>query len=107
MFEEFVFAPLVPEFLVNELQASLDFCCGLCGFKIVDDRPEEGFAYLDHGGAQVMLEERGLGRNWVTAMLEAPLGRGINFQIMLDDLEPVLERLGKVGWSLFQDCEDK
>jgi catechol 2,3-dioxygenase-like lactoylglutathione lyase family enzyme len=56
---EFRRALLVPELLVADLDASLRFWRGLCGFAVAYDRPEERFAYLDRAGAQVMLEERG------------------------------------------------
>ena len=45
------------------------------------ERPEDGFLYLDHTGRQIMLEQIMPGRRWVTAPLERPFGRGINFQI--------------------------
>ena len=56
-------ARLVPELLVANLPESLRFWCDLCGFAVAFDRIEEGFAYLDRDGAQVMLEERGRNRN--------------------------------------------
>jgi catechol 2,3-dioxygenase-like lactoylglutathione lyase family enzyme len=73
-------ARLVPELLVADLHESLRFWRDLCGFTVAFDRLDEGFAYLDRDGAQIMLEERGRNRNWVTALLEALLGRGVNFQ---------------------------
>ena len=36
------------------------------GTAVVFDRPEAGFAYLDLGGAQLMLDQRGLTRDWET-----------------------------------------
>ncbi|MCX6405760.1 MAG: hypothetical protein NTV28_02455 [Propionibacteriales bacterium] len=40
-----------------------------------------------------MLEQQGRGRNWITAPLEPPLGRGINFQISVRNLTPILTAL--------------
>jgi len=100
-------ARLVPELLVTDLQASLRFWRDICGFRIVYDRPEEGFAYLDLDGAQVMLEERGRNRNWITGALEAPFGRGVNFEFTLSTLEPVLQSLRAAGWTLFMQPEEK
>ncbi|CAH2812100.1 MAG: hypothetical protein CBARDMAM_6891 [uncultured Caballeronia sp.] len=54
-----------------------------------------------------MLEERGRGRNWITAVLEAPLGRGTNFQVAVETLAPILEALGNVNWPLFLAPEQK
>jgi catechol 2,3-dioxygenase-like lactoylglutathione lyase family enzyme len=103
----FAWAPLVPELLVSDLDESLAFWCGMLGFRIAYDRPEERFAYLDLEGAQVMLEERSEHqRQWVTAGLAAPLGRGVNFQVEVSDCEPALERLALAGWPLFSDPEE-
>ncbi|WP_244876993.1 VOC family protein [Acidocella facilis] len=94
-------AKLVPELVVSDLQASLRFWRDLIGFSVAYDRPEDGFAYLDLDGAQVMLEQRDPGeRQWVTGPLEAPLGRGINFQIEVPALRPILGRLAGADWPL-------
>ncbi|MET0955649.1 MAG: VOC family protein [Cryobacterium sp.] len=101
------FPDLVPEFLVSDLPASLDFWVGLCGFAVLYDRPDESFAYLHAGTAHLMLEQVGVGRNWVPAPLERPLGRGINFQISVPDIAPLLERLELADWPLYLAAETK
>lgn len=98
---------LVPELLVESVSASLDFWCGLCGFKVLYDRPEEGFAYLALRNAQVMLEQIGVGRNWLTGSLDRPLGRGVNFQISVPAIAPVCSSLRAAGWPLFMEPETK
>lgn len=99
---------LVPELLVGDLRRSLRFWCGLLGFQIVYARPEEGFVYLDRTGVQFMLGERGLaGRAWETGPLDPPLGRGVNFEIQIDAVAPILGRLTAVGWPLFMALEEK
>ena len=50
-------ARLVPELCVSDIEKSLDFYSNTLGFEIKYGRPEEGFAYLDKEGAQIMLEE--------------------------------------------------
>ena len=72
---------LVPELSVRDLAASLRFWCGPCGFGVVFDRPEQGFACIQRGTARIMLDQLGTGRDWVTGPLEPPLGRGINLEI--------------------------
>ncbi|WP_420898235.1 VOC family protein [Cryobacterium sandaracinum] len=52
---------MVPELLVTSLEASLDFWCRLCGFEVLYDRPDEGFAYITSGTAHIVLEQRGSG----------------------------------------------
>ncbi|WP_051973405.1 glyoxalase [Cryobacterium sp. MLB-32] len=96
---------LVPELLITDLTVSLNFWVGLCGFQILYDRPAERFAYLQLGTAQVMLEQIGVGRNWVPGTLEAPLGRGVNFQISVPATGPVAERLVGAAWPLFMAPE--
>ncbi len=104
----FVWSPLVPELIVSDLDASLDFWRDIVGFRIVYDRPEDRFAYLELGGAQVMLEQRdGVDRQWITGLLEQPFGRGINFQITVPDVDAVLARLAGDGRKAFMDIEDK
>jgi len=92
---------------VTDLVTSLRFWRDLCGFTVVFDRFDEGFAYLDLNGGQVMLEQRGRNRNWVTGPLEIPLGRGINFQVSVSAIEPILEALVRAEWPLFMEPERK
>ncbi len=99
---------LVPEFLVTNLATSLHFWSKILGFSVAYDRPENGFAYLDLDGAQIMLEQRDEAeRQWVTGPLEAPLGRGINFQIEMPAISPIIERLRLASWPLFMAPEEK
>jgi catechol 2,3-dioxygenase-like lactoylglutathione lyase family enzyme len=100
-------APLVPELLVAAIDKSLRFWRDLCGFAVVFDRFDEGFAYLDLGGAQIMLEERDRSRNWVTGPLDAPFGRGVNFQVGVPAIEPILAALARADWPLFMEPEQK
>ncbi|CAB3651297.1 VOC family protein [Achromobacter aegrifaciens] len=104
---EFSAARVVPELLVSDIRKSLHFWCGLCGFSIAYDRPEDRFAYLDKHGSQVMLEEYGHGRNWITGPLEAPLGRGINLQIEVPAITPIVDALRGAGWPLYMEPEEK
>ena len=98
------FAVLVPEIDVRDLAISLSFWCDIVGFRIAYARPEDGFAYLERDGAQVMLCLAN--GNWLTAPLDLPLGRGVNFQIMVDRLDPILERLANASWPLFRAAHE-
>lgn len=97
------FAPLIPELSCTDLQASLDFYTALLGFEVLYDRPEDGFAFLASGAAQIMLEQEH--DAWATGVLERPYGRGLNFQIEVDDLQPLLDRLAQAGVALFEGPE--
>ncbi|WP_159586962.1 bleomycin resistance protein [Chelativorans xinjiangense] len=106
--ESFRWACLVPELLVSNLDASLSFWCELIGFTVAYERSAERFAYLHLDGAQVMLEEQGTGeRHWITGELTSPLGRGVNFQIKVPDLDRPLWHLKQAGWPLFMEVEEK
>ncbi|MHC8363780.1 VOC family protein [Pseudomonas sp. LS2P72] len=103
----FARSKLVPELMVSDIQKSLHFWTSLIGFQIAYERPEVGFAYLDQNGVQIMLEQFDPAEGqWVTGALQAPFGRGINFQITVDVVEPILQRLADVGCPLFRPCAD-
>lgn len=94
---------LVPELSVTDCEVSVRFWRDLLGFKVLYDRPEEGFAYLALGGAHLMLDQADIGRTWRTAPFDPPLGRGINFQISVpdvaDQLRQYAKRAGHCSWS--------
>ncbi|MFJ2319601.1 VOC family protein [Pseudomonas sp. NPDC087817] len=98
---------LVPELMVTHLEKSLAFWVACLGFSIAYQRPEDGFAYLDLNGAQVMLEQVDPhAGQWLTAALSKPFGRGINLQIDVEAVAPVIHRLEQAGFALFRACKD-
>ena len=100
-------AVLVPELSVSDIGRSLAFYCSVLGFGLRYQRADEGFAFVELGGAGLMLDQLGLGRDWVTGALEPPFGRGVNFQFALDDLEPLLKRLAASEITPFVPVETK
>lgn len=99
------FAPLVPELDVSNIHESLQFWCGLLGFSVAYSRPDAGFAYIQRGALQIMLCQ--LNGEWITGRLEQPFGRGVNFQMSVDTVEPIASALEKAGWPLFRPVEEK
>ena len=93
-------AALVPEFGVADIQASLSFWCGLLSFKVAYDRPDARFAYLVRGNLQVMLCE--LNGSWETAEMQHPFGRGINLQMIVEGIDPIVSALDAAGWPLYE-----
>src|SRR5215471_4071675 len=93
-------SPLVPELAVSDIGASLSFWCNLLGFAVAYDRPAGRFAYLVRDGIQVMLCERN-GR-WEPAEMHRPFGRGINLQMTIRTIAPILEALARAGWPLYE-----
>ena len=80
----------------------------MVGFRVLFDRPEERFAYLDLDGIHLMLEEAaGPGRRFRTAALEHPYGRGVNFQIEVSDVGAMHARVCTAGLSLLIPLEER
>ncbi len=51
-----------------------------------------------------MIEQ--VNNNWFTGKLTHPFGRGVNFQIDCDNIQPLLDSLTAHEYSLFQASED-
>jgi catechol 2,3-dioxygenase-like lactoylglutathione lyase family enzyme len=98
---------LVPELAVTNMQTSLRFYRDILGFALEYERIDEGFAFLSMGDNQLMLDQLGVGRDWKTGGLEFPLGRGINLQLRVTHLDPILARLREAGIPLFLPLETR
>lgn len=98
---------LIPELAVTDFEKSLDFYTHILGFSIDYQRPEEGFAMLSLGDAQIMIDQIGMGRTWKTSELEYPLGRGVNFPIEVMSIDPILKSLEDNVVMLYLDVEEK
>lgn len=96
---------MVPELTVTDFPASLHFYVNVLGFNIMIKRKEPDFAYLNLGEAQLMLEQYHLD-GWNTGELKMPLGRGINFQIEVDDVEQILARVHAHGVTIYRDLHE-
>lgn len=96
---------MVPELTVTDFSASLRFYTDTLGFSVMIRRSTPDFACINLGEAQLMLEqfhEQG----WNTAELIKPLGRGINFQIEVDDIAAIHDRLTAQGVPLYRHLKD-
>jgi len=96
---------MVPELTVTDFPASLNFYTHVLGFNIMIRRTEPEFAYISLGEAQLMLEQFHPG-GWNMAELTRPLGRGVNFQIEVDDVEQIFARVRSHGVTLYRDLRD-
>jgi catechol 2,3-dioxygenase-like lactoylglutathione lyase family enzyme len=93
-------ATLVCELLVEDVETSLAFWRDVMGFAIAYQRPEEGFVYLERpDGAQIMLCRRS--GKWETGKLERPYGRGVMFQLYVDDLAETMSALSSADWPIY------
>ncbi len=98
------FNPLVPELSAADLERSLWFYVNILGFQIDYQRPERKFAFLSYQGIQIMVEQ--LNRVWKTAPLEYPFGRGINMQMMVEDIGVLIASLKLHNYPLMVEAED-
>lgn len=98
-------AKLVPELLCSDMARSIAFYRDVLGFKILYERPEESFAYMDLGGASIMLEQES--DYWFTGKLERPYGHGINFEIGVDDVDALYRRVKAADVTLFREIEER
>jgi len=101
---------LVPELYITSLPASLGFWRDVLGFRVLYDRPEQGFAAIERDGVEFMLEEYETGpseRCWDTGPREKPYGRGINFEITIKDVRALLAAVERAAWPLFFGPEER
>lgn len=98
------FNKLIPELSVIDVSKSLNFYTQILGFKIEYQRKESEFIFLSYQGSQIMIEKTN--EKWKTGKLEYPFGRGINFQIEVDALEPLLESLKRHDYPLKIEPQD-
>jgi catechol 2,3-dioxygenase-like lactoylglutathione lyase family enzyme len=89
---------LVPELEVSDLAASLAFYLGVCGFAVAYERPEDRFACLQRGGAELMLEQAGP----VSAR-----GLGMNLQIEVSDVDGLHDRVVRAGSKVVRELEER
>ncbi|MDO5705961.1 MAG: VOC family protein [Paracoccus sp. (in: a-proteobacteria)] len=100
---------LVPELTVTDFDASLRFYRDLLGWQVLYDRPEDRFAYLHRDGAELMIDALSVGRNFDASLTAAdrPFGRGMNLEITLPAIQPLLDALAKADWPLILAPEEK
>jgi catechol 2,3-dioxygenase-like lactoylglutathione lyase family enzyme len=94
---------MVPELTVFDFEKSLKFYTEVLGFSVMFAR--DGFVYLEQESVQIMLEQYSEDI-WLTGKLEAPLGRGINFQMEFENIEPIYQRLKAIDYAFFRESKD-
>ena len=96
---------MVPELSVTDFSVSLSFYTQVLGFSIMVRRRDPDFAYINLGEAQLMLEQHSSDA-WNTAELIKPLGRGVNFQIDVDDIDVIYRRVMHNNVTLYRELKD-
>lgn len=100
---------LVPELAVSNWQNSKHFYCNILGFACLYERSEEGFCYLTLGEAELMIDQTGEGRTFDNGHQSDsyPFGKGLNIQIRVPSVVPLLSSLSLHGMTLFLPVEDR
>ena len=96
------FNSLIPELTVTNMKQSLSFYQAL-GFKILYERKEDKFCFLELEHNQLMIQEEN--DHWNTGDLEYPFGRGINISMSIKDVEKLYHKLKEKGIKMFLDLE--
>lgn len=101
------FNHLVPELSVSDFKKSLNFYTKILDFVVEYDRPEKNFAYLSFQGSQLMIDGGNNEKSpWYTGKLEYPRGKGVHFQIDIDNLKPLIASLNKNNYPLKEGVKD-
>jgi inorganic pyrophosphatase len=99
---EVIFNSLIPELSVSNIEASKKFYENI-GFKIIYERPENKFCFMQLENNQIMLEESN--ENWNVGKLEYPYGNGINISMSIKDIEKKYNELKNINIKFFLDLE--
>lgn len=78
--KDIVFNSLIPELSVSNIEKSKKFYENL-GFKIIYERIENKFCFMQIEDNQIMIEEKN--DNWSVGKLEYPYGNGINISMTI------------------------
>lgn len=92
---------LVPELWCADFQASLHFYVDVIGFSIGQRRDDNTHAYLTLGDSQLMIANWEQDGTWESGAYEYPYGRGINLQILVEDVRALRERVRRAGIEPF------
>jgi len=82
----------------------MEFYTKIIGFKIEYIREKPRFVLLSFQGSQIMIEE--INKKWSTGDLEYPFGRGINFQIEVNDANDVVEKLKNHNYPMMINIQE-
>jgi extradiol dioxygenase family protein len=86
------FKSLIPELTVSDIDNTKRFYIGVLSFKLEYERQEDGFIFLSLGGNQMMFEQYHED-GWNTGNLEYPFGRGVNFEMTVDNVDELYRRV--------------
>mgnify|MGYP003994575343 CR=1 FL=1 len=98
---------LVPELWCSDFYKSLSFYTDIVGFSVAQRRENAKHAYLSFQGSQIMIASWEPDGTWEPASLKIPLGRGINFQILVNNVREIYEAVVSADLKPFVDIYTK
>ena len=93
------FNSLIPELSVSDINKSLDFYLNI-GFKIIYQRGEDKFYFLQLEENQIMIQQ--INDNWNTGDLCYPFGRGINISMSIENIDKYYNLIKEKNINLFE-----
>ena len=99
------FNKLIPEISVTNLDNSVRFYKTI-GFNIKYERLENKFVFLEMNEIQFMIQEITDNDKWDVAPLTYPFGNGINFQLEVDDVKKIYDKLKQDGYKIAFEIEE-
>ena len=96
------FNSLIPELTVTNIEKSKEFYQKI-GFKIIYERKETKFCFMQLEENQIMIEEQN--ENWNVGKMEYPFGRGINISMSIKDVEKYYNKLKKQKIKIYLELE--
>lgn len=100
---------LVPELWCSDFEASMAFYTTVVGFEVAQQRGNDAHAYLSLHGAQIMLAHWQLDGSWEPwhpEPMARPYGRGVNFQLMVPDIDGLYVAVLSRGTRPFRTIYD-
>lgn len=96
------FNSLIPELSVTNINKSKEFYIKL-GFKIMYERIDDKFCFLELEGNQIMIQEEN--NNWNVGKMEYPYGRGINISMSIKNVEQLYHHIKNQNLTIFKELE--
>ncbi|MDD2376792.1 MAG: VOC family protein [Clostridia bacterium] len=99
------FNKLIPELTVSDIDKSKEFYIEVLGFELEYERLENKFAFISLKECQIMLQEKTDSDKWDKSLLEYPFGRGINFQIDVENIDDIYSSIINKQYKIEVDIE--
>ena len=99
------FNKTIPELSVSNIENSIEFY-KILGFKIEYERIENKFMFISMGEIQFMLQEISENDKWNIAPLSYPFGNGVNFQLEVENVQNIYEKIKNSKYEIAFEIEE-